>query len=196
MTTSRDPKIAPSEIITLPIDEIQPYWRNPREVSEEAITKVAESIERFGYQTPIVVDSSHVIIAGHTRYAALRKIGVIEVPVIVSALPKKKANEYRIIDNKSAEYTSWDEDRLMLELREVSAQVIENYFPDLDLGSSFEALAEVTEEDVEEALTSINAQRGLPTIEGATITCLHCYHPFEVPKERILALADEIRAEG
>lgn len=124
-------------ILTVPIDSITPYWRNPRNI-ENAIDKVADSITRYGFQQPILVDKKHVIIAGHTRYAALRKLGIETAEIIVADLTAKKAKEYRVIDNRTSEYATWSDD-LDIELREFLDDTLEVYFPDLALDSQLDA---------------------------------------------------------
>lgn len=66
------------------LDEICPYDNNPRR-NDEAAKAVANSIKEFGFQSPIIVDRDGVIIAGHTRYKAARRLKLQEVPVIVAA---------------------------------------------------------------------------------------------------------------
>lgn len=101
------------------IDLIKPYWRNPRK-NEKAIESVKESIKKYGYNQPIVVDEEYVIIVGHTRCKALRELGYEEIDVIVKTdLSEDKAKQYRIADNKASEKAEWDEDLLMYELREI-----------------------------------------------------------------------------
>jgi ParB-like chromosome segregation protein Spo0J len=102
--------------LTLPIAQIRPYPANPRAI-EDAVEAVKESIARYGYQTPIVVDSEHVVVAGHVRLAALKSLGWTEVPVIVTDLSEEACREFRLIDNRSAELAEWDRDRLVAELR-------------------------------------------------------------------------------
>ena len=63
------------EIREINIDEIKPYKNNPREISNEAVEKVVKSIKVFGYNQPIVVDNDNVIVVGHTRWKALKKLG-------------------------------------------------------------------------------------------------------------------------
>lgn len=100
------------------IDTIKPYWRNPRN-NDKAVEAVKKSISEFGYNSPIVVDKENVIIAGHTRYKALRQLGYDDIAVIVLDISKDKAKQYRIADNKTSEKSTWDEDLLMFELREI-----------------------------------------------------------------------------
>lgn len=100
------------------IDLVKPYWRNPRN-NEKSIELVKESIRQYGYNQPIVVDKDDIIVAGHTRYKALRQLGYEEVTVVVLDLPEDKAKQYRIADNKASEQSTWNEDLLMFELREI-----------------------------------------------------------------------------
>lgn len=98
------------------IDRVTPYPGNPRK-NEQAIRKVAESIEAYGWQQPIVVDADNVIIAGHTRYQAAQLLGHAKVPITVADnLTPEQVAKYRIADNKVAEYSQWDEAKLVDEL--------------------------------------------------------------------------------
>ena len=99
------------------IDAITPYEHNPRKIPKEAIEKVAASIREFGFRQPIVVDKDMVVVVGHTRLLAARSLGYDEVPVLVASdLPPEKVKAYRLADNRTNEFTSWDDDRLMEEL--------------------------------------------------------------------------------
>ena len=70
-------------IIEIKIGDIIPYEKNPRK-NDDAVKYVAESIKQFGFKVPIVIDKNNVIIAGHTRYKASKKLGLKEVPCIVA----------------------------------------------------------------------------------------------------------------
>lgn len=123
-------------IQSLSLNSLVPYWRNPRK-NDVAVEKVKESIREYGYISPIVVDSSLTIIAGHTRYRALKELGYDEVPVIIADLPEKKAKEFRIIDNRTSEYATWTPD-LALELKEFSdPKFLDIFFPDVQLDPDF-----------------------------------------------------------
>lgn len=103
------------------IDTIKPYEKNPRDNSE-SIPKVAESIKEFGFLQPIVVDGDGVILAGHTRYAASKKLGLTEVPVLYAkGLTPEQAKAYRLADNKVSESSKWDDGFLMEELNALEA---------------------------------------------------------------------------
>lgn len=93
-----------------------PYDNNPRR-NDEAAKAVANSIKEFGFQSPIIVDRDGVIIAGHTRYKAARRLKLQEVPVIVAAeLDPEKVKALRIADNSTGEVAEWDLQLLVQEL--------------------------------------------------------------------------------
>ena len=74
-----------------PVDQLVPYVRNPRTHTPEQIAQVAGSIAEFGFVNPILVGTDNVIIAGHARFAAARKLGLTEVPVIVLRTSRKRS---------------------------------------------------------------------------------------------------------
>jgi len=86
------------------------------------------SIREFGFRQPIVVDENFVVVCGHTRLLAAKELGLKEVPVHVVDLPPDKVRAYRLLDNRSHEETTWDEDLLGLELLDLKGLGI-----DLDL---------------------------------------------------------------
>ena len=101
------------------IDTIKPYENNPRK-NDQGVDAVAESIKQFGWQQPLVVDKNNVIIVGHTRYKAAKKLGLSEVPVVVAAnLSDEQVKAYRLVDNKTGELTDWDDDLLDIELDDI-----------------------------------------------------------------------------
>ena len=90
-------------------DDLIPYERNPRVMSDTAVEKVARSISEYGFRAPIVVDERGVIIAGHTRLAAAKRLGLAKVPVVVArGLSEEQARAYRLADNRTADETGWD----------------------------------------------------------------------------------------
>ena len=105
-----------------PIDKIRPYENNPRKIPQRAIDKVASSIKEFGWRQPIVVDQALVIVVGHVRYLASKKLGLAEVPVHLAAdLTPEQVRAYRLMDNRSHEETGWDPDLLHLEIKELDS---------------------------------------------------------------------------
>lgn len=111
------------KVETVSIDKIKPYENNPRN-NDDAVDAVANSIKEFGWQQPIVVDNGRVIIAGHTRYKAAKKLGYKEVPIVVAAnLTKEQVNAYRLADNKVGELANWDTKKLDDELQALLDQI-------------------------------------------------------------------------
>ena len=101
------------------INDIKPYDRNPRKISNKAIDMVANSIKEFGFQQPIVVDTKNVIVVGHTRYQASIKLNLKKVPVVVGDFTEQQAKAYRIADNRINEETGWDYNFLQEELNKL-----------------------------------------------------------------------------
>lgn len=121
------------------LSDIKPYENNPR-INDNAVDKVAKSIEEFGFQQPIVVDKTHVIIIGHTQYKASQKLGLQEVPVVVAdMLSDEQVKAYRLADNKTNEFAEWDYGLLNIELGDIldidmsDFGFAENVFSDNDL---------------------------------------------------------------
>ncbi len=103
-----------------PAERVIPYARNPRTATDTAVGKVAASIKEFGFRVPIIVDSEGVIIAGHTRLAAAKRLGLERVPVLVAAdLSPAQVKAYRIADNRTAQETGWERALLELELEDL-----------------------------------------------------------------------------
>ncbi len=100
----------------LKLSEIIPYENNPRK-NDDAVNAVAESIKQCTYITPIVVDEEKVILAGHTRYKALKALGYEEVPCLIcEGLTEEQKKKYRYLDNKTGEKATWDLMKLEVEL--------------------------------------------------------------------------------
>ncbi len=132
------------------IDSIQPYERNPRE-NDGAVDAVAASLKEFGFRQPIVVDSDGVIICGHTRMKAARKLGLKKVPVHVATdLSPDQVKALRVADNKTGELATWDFEILPIELADLQAME----FDMLEFGFDEDELAKLlSEEELVEGLT-------------------------------------------
>ena len=102
-----------------PIEKVIPYDKNPRQ-NDDAVQYVAESIKELGFINPILLDASGTVMAGHTRLKAAKQLGLKEVPVVyVDDLSEEQAKAFRLADNKTAEFASWDEGLLEQELAEI-----------------------------------------------------------------------------
>jgi DNA modification methylase len=105
-----------------PVERLRPYARNARTHSPEQVAQIAASIAEFGFVNPILVASDAGIVAGHGRLLAARKLGLVEVPVVVlDHLNEAQRRAYVLADNKLALNAGWDEALLAEELREIQA---------------------------------------------------------------------------
>jgi site-specific DNA-methyltransferase (adenine-specific) len=136
-----------------PISTIRPYDNNPR-LNDDAVEAVAASIKAFGFRQPIVVDEEGVIIVGHTRYKAALKLGLETVSVHVAlGLTPAQAKGYRLADNQTASMSTWDNDKLPLELMGLQEMGF-----DLDLtGFSSDELMRLLQSESAEGLTDPDA---------------------------------------
>lgn len=104
------------QIQEVPIGDVKPYANNPRD-NDRAVDALAKSIKSFGWQQPIVVDKNMVVIVGHTRLKAAKKLGAEKVPVVIAeSLTDEQAKAYRLADNKTGENAVWDNKKLLEEL--------------------------------------------------------------------------------
>lgn len=104
------------KIVEKNINELVMYENNPRK-NDEAVKYVAESISQFGFKVPVIVDKDNVIVAGHTRVKAARKLKLQTVPCIVADdLTPEQIKAFRLADNKVSEFSEWDLDLLNIEL--------------------------------------------------------------------------------
>ena len=118
-------------IITMKIRNIKPYKNNPRR-NDAAVEFVKKSIQEFGYLVPIVIDKNNEIVAGHTRYKALKQLGIQEVPCVVAdELNEDQIKAFRIADNSVSDVAEWDYSKLLSEVQGISLDLGEF---GLDLG--------------------------------------------------------------
>ena len=159
-------------IVELQIDEIVPYKDNPR-VNKDAINVVKNSLSKFGWQQPLVLDKDKEIVVGHTRYYAAHELGMKKIPCLIATdLDAEKIKAYRIMDNKSSEYASWNYGLLTKEMQDIlelggldltytgfSDREIENMIDDIDV--------EIQADDEVARMDELNL-----------ITCPSCGHKF------------------
>ena len=104
------------EIVYKKIGELKPYENNPRK-NDEAVDAVAASIAEFGWKVPVIIDTDNVVVAGHTRLKAAKKLGIEDIPCIVADdLSDEQIKAFRLVDNKVSEFSRWDYDRLKQEI--------------------------------------------------------------------------------
>jgi DNA modification methylase len=137
------------EVKLVSIDDVRPYEKNPR-INDAAVDAVAASLREFGFRQPIVVDEAGVIIVGHTRWKAAKKLGLAKVPVHVATdLPPEKVKAYRIADNQTSTLAEWNLELLPIELKDLQAA-------DFDLsllGFDADQLAKLLDPDGTQGLT-------------------------------------------
>ena len=167
------------KVVNKNLAELTPYAGNAKKHDSTQIANVAESIKQFGFVQPIVIDRNDVIVIGHCRALAAKKLGMQEVPcVCVDDLTPEQVNALRIVDNKSNE-SEWDFDILHDELA------------DLDLsGFNFDFGFDATEEDFDESNLDevVSKTNVIVSINCANVT------DYESIKERLQNLADEVNA--
>lgn len=135
------------------ISRLREYENNPRN-NDLAVEKVKHSIERFGFLFPVVVDVNFVIVCGHTRVRACREMGITSVPCIIAdELTEEQINLFRLVDNKTSEYSDWDFEKLKKELSLVDLTLEKNQL----LLERFELSSEVFDIEPEQAEIKIPA---------------------------------------
>lgn len=167
------------QIEYIKVRELKPYENNPRK-NDSSVDKVMASIQEFGFKVPIVVDKDNVIVCGHTRWKAAKKIGMEEVPCVrADDLSEEQIKAFRLADNKVGESSTWDEDMLKLEIGDL---------PDIDMSKfGFDLKpeeAEAVEDDYEVKLPEEpRAKRGEVWILGAhRVMCGDATDPEDVKK--------------
>lgn len=129
------------DIINIALKDLKPYENNSRK-NDDAVKYVAESIKEFGFKVPIVIDKNNVIVAGHTRYKAAKKLKMSEVPCIIADdLTDEQIKAFRLADNKVAEKSEWDFDLLNAELDDI-----------IDLDMELFGFEDALQDDAEEAV--------------------------------------------
>ena len=119
--------MAEIKVISCSVEDIREYGNNPRR-NDKAIDSVLASIRKFGYINPIIVNQDNVILAGHTRLKALKKHGQKEVEVLqLQHMTEEQEMAFRIADNRTAEFSEWDNDLLTAEMKEITAEDWEEF---------------------------------------------------------------------
>ncbi len=160
----------PTNVIHLPIASLRPRPKNARTHSKKQVRKIADSIERFGFVTPVLVDGDNTIIAGHGRVEAAKLLGLSRVPTLtLDHLSPEETRAYVIADNKLASLAGWDREILALEI----AELVETA-PELDLtvtGFELEEIALL--QDVAGSKVSPSAEAPIPEIDRSAQAVTH-----------------------
>lgn len=134
------------DIINKRTDELKPYELNAKLHDERQIENVAESIRKFGWKQPLVIETDGTIIIGHCRWEAAKKLGMDEVPCVVAdELTEEEIRQLRIVDNKSNE-SDWD-----LELLASDLETIDMSGFDFDFGELEEMTLDENELDADDS---------------------------------------------
>lgn len=127
-------------IVQKKIVDLIEYGNNPRH-NDDAVDAVAKSISEFGFKVPVIISENNVIIAGHTRLKACKKLGIEEVPcVIADDLTEDQIKAFRLADNKTSELATWDLDKLTKELEFIEMDMTQFGFADLEIELEREVL--------------------------------------------------------
>ena len=185
-------QIDKSEVIMVPVNELIPYERNPRQHPESQIEDLKNSIRQWGWTMPILIDEDRMVIAGHGRLYAAKDLEISEVPCIkAEGWSQEKKSAYVLADNQLASNSVWDTSLLLSNLREVNGSGIdmsqfgfdpswfEDYKPNLDpVSSSFN----VDQSDLDKAgLGMSNQISGISSDKsqgGTEVMCPYCAESF------------------
>lgn len=157
------------EIKMVSVADIIPYENNPRK-NADAVQYVKNSIEQFGFKIPMVLDAENVIVCGHTRFLAAQELGMTEVPcTYADDLTEEQIKAFRLADNKTAEMSVWDFERLTLELEEL---------PDIDMAEFGFNNLQVGDLDVNDS--DFISDTEITKSKTKKIKCPHCGEEFEI----------------
>lgn len=186
------------------LSEIKPYFKNAR-INDKTIPALKESITRFGFNNPLILDKNNVIICGHARYKALTELGKKTAPCVIVDLPAQQVKEYRIADNKSSELAQWDGALLMTEMRELTdIQFMQNFFPTVDLNSWInvsvgQEVKPITDNDLskENGSTQRNIEESTKDASADLLDfeCPSCFEKMSVSRADVLRRLDREETE-
>lgn len=142
-----------NQIVMKRINEIKPYIRNPRK-NEKTVDLLTKVIPKVGFNVPIVIDDKGIIVKGHARFTAAIRLGMEEVPCIVTHADEEAIKADRITDNKISEFSEWVNDELMHELDMIDIDIDFNEiglptvnFDDMPSAEDFEVEETVSDEE-------------------------------------------------
>lgn len=156
-------------IQNIKIDELKPFDGNPRKISKEGLEKIKNSILKYGFTNPILVQkSTNIVIAGHQRIKAAKLAGLVEVPIIYLDFDDVHTRAYNIADNKLAEESEWLNDDLLSMLDELKL----DGFDLLETGFDESEVLNLYKKDLEEVKLEKDKEEDNQNI------CPSCGHVF------------------
>lgn len=167
------------KIVYKRIEDLVPYENNPR-INTRAVEALIRDIPTMGFNVPIVIDKNNVIIKGHSRYEAMKKLGYEAVPCIVSDEDDDGVAEDRILDNKVSELSEWDNEKRNCELREMQIDLRSMGISVPLVRNGVNQVQDITQHDVDKEQKRLvedrrTAQEKQDLIE---IHCDHCGETF------------------
>lgn len=180
------------KITYIPISELRPYENNAR-VNDDAVDALVKAIPEMGFNVPIAVDQNNVIVKGHSRYEALKRLGVDLVPCIVLEGSEQDMMEERLADNKLSELATWDEEKLKYELREINLDLRKFSIKLPEIKSDAAAMPPVTQAQVErtkEQLTGKDMEVSAQKKSLIEIHCPHCGEDFFADMQEAMKYAN------
>jgi hypothetical protein len=183
-------KIEKRDVQMLPISEILPYERNPRDHSQNQIEELKNSIRQWGWTMPVLVDEEKMVIAGHGRLYAAQELGIDEVPCLMTTgWSDEQKQAYVIADNKIAENSTWNQELYISELRKLDDVgfdlTLAGLDPDFVDNFSFSPnlapitnFADVTSDQIQKTSESLGEYENKQNSTVMAI-CPHCGEEFE-----------------
>ena len=171
------------EIRPISIDELKPWSKNPR-INDGAVDAVANSIQTFGFNVPILYDQYMMIVAGHVRWKAAKKLGLKTVPGIQLSLSRAQREAFAVADNKTADIASWDYDvlgEILKELPEEGIDLSSLGFSEVELDAILKPKEDFNWDQFQEDLDEFH--------QNAT----HVFLPVKVPIDMKQAVSEAIR---
>ena len=173
------------KVTDIEVGKLLPYWNNARN-NDKTVEKIVTSIKEYGFTVPLVVNKDMVLITGHARLKAAKKLGLKTVPCVLVDMTEDQAKKYRIADNKIQESTEWNEEALFKELREIGDPMelvnmgfelkeIEDIVGDIDsLVEDAEEMAQAIPEYTVSAQKPIEGDKYMPPMQNGDSDCGVC----------------------
>lgn len=114
--------IAEDKIVMKRINEVRPYVRNPRK-NEKTVELLCQLIPKVGFNVPLVIDERGVIVKGHARFAAAIRLGMTDLPCIITHADAEAIKADRILDNKISEFSEWINDDVLQEIESINSDI-------------------------------------------------------------------------